>query len=225
MSFQPTQKGYDTNATRRPLPGRENGRISFGDSHRLLWVYDVRSDFAMTGATAQSFRTRSFFARNFSQPSFTIACQSPNQANYAETVEFIRDAQVRLRTMRIEIWPGMKHLKPINGRLNRRLRGRHSRMMADGYVRVATRAHERHIYAPDWTFDFIVARMILPKEWADDPVKIRRLVSWNDIIEKKKPGFVEDPDQPVKLDEPDIPDFDSAGYYQPGGTGMGTVGR
>lgn len=197
MAFQRTDMGYDPNATNRGDPGRANGLLTYKGSEQKLWVAEVQTAFAISGKTAQSFRTRSLFPRNFTQPFFTIMCQAPNQEIYGDTVEFIRDSQIDLgSSMRMEVLPGFKQFPTRN------LRGSHNPLSAEGYIKRVPRSHEKHIYVPEFSFEFVVGRMLSPSSWSDDKVMMRKLLSWNDVITHAKSTFADDPD-PAKYVLPD----------------------
>lgn len=192
MAFQPTNKGYDVRATKgnRPNPVRPNGLLSKGGTNVYLWVYEVQTGFSMSGTRGQSVRTRSFFPRNFVQPTFTVLCQSPNQENYANVMEFMRDAQtdidsnVKLAIVSRSLYTGYK------------LKGAHEDNDMEGYIKNAPRVHNRFEYAPNFRFDFVVERFLAPATWADKVASQRVLPSWKDVIESKK-GAIYSPPDPV----------------------------
>lgn len=200
MPYQPTNQGYDVIATKRLNPDTANGRlVNLYKDQQLLWVYEVKIDFAISGNMGQSFRTRSMFPHNFTQPSFSVSCQAPQQ-EYGDTAEFIRDTQTALGSSTLlEIVPTMRALPDIAGERNRRLRGTHSPIAAEGYIKRMAREHTRHEYVKDFTFEFVVERLLAPANWSEDPVKIRRLLSWNDVIAHAKTTFVDDPNAPYVL--------------------------
>jgi hypothetical protein len=209
MPITSSHKGYDSNATKKKAL-RPNAQLTFGQEKVNLWVYEVTTGWKMAGSTAQSSLTRTFFAHNFQQPSFTIACQFPSQQHMALVADFVRKAHKALESsMILEI----SSASPVpNG--NRRLKGVSKAIRAEGYVASFSRVHERHVYAPDVTFDFVVERIDSPGDWADSTVTIRRLKSWHDIVQgvmahDPNAGFTDDPDgesnkspEPVVL--PDI---------------------
>jgi hypothetical protein len=189
MAFKRTDQGYDVNAARRPTPPRPNGLLRFNGKDCFLWVFEVQTGFSMAGTRAQSYRTRSFFPHNVVQPAFTVMCQCANQQIYGDTIEFIRNAQTSLTssmTLAIvsrSLYDGHK------------LKGAHEDNMAEGYIKHVPRAHNRHEYAPNLQFDFIVERYLSPSTWRDAKNQTPEILpSWKDIIEKKKRGFIPDPD-------------------------------
>ena len=186
MAFQPTNLGYDTNATKKSTPVGANGLLTFPKlESKSLWIYEVNSTFGMAGSKAQSYRTRSFFPRNFIQPSFMVSCQFPNQETYADVVEFIRNTQTLLdSSLRLYITPRRMGVKGLSEPFE-----------AEGYIKSVSRSHERFVYAPELQFEFIIENQVFPVAWRDTKVQSpRKLRSWKEIIEQKKPGFLRDPD-------------------------------
>lgn len=191
MAFQRTDQGYDVTATQKNLPPRPNGLLSKGQQKVYLWVYEVQTGFSMSGTRGQSFRTRSFFPRNFVQPSFTVMCQSPNQENYANVIEFMRDAQtdidsnINLAIVSRSLYTGYN------------LKGAHEDNEMEGYIKTIPRTHNRFDYAPNFRFEFVVERFLAPATWADKPVGNKVLPSWKDVIqEKSQKGLIYQPPDP-----------------------------
>lgn len=184
-------KGYDE---RVPL-GRNkgsNGFLMFANDKIPLWVSDVTVEFGLGGSTAQSSNTRTLFPRSLTQPEFRITCQSPNQVFYSQTQEFIRKCQ--------RGFSNLTELFVNGGGTGRFLKGYHKPINATGYIRTTTREHERFVYAPEFTFAFIVADLASPHGWGDDLVTVRKLKSWQAIVEgimahDQNAGFVNDPDK------------------------------
>jgi hypothetical protein len=200
MPFQPTNQGYDTFALKQPSPPGVNGYLVGLDNQRevSLWVTEVSTAFAMSGSTGQSYRTRSFFPHNMEQTKFTITSQFPNQETYANAIEFIRKYQVKFTSsMRLQVISrGIDH--------NGNLKGSHNDLDVEGYVGSVKRIHERFVYAPTLQFEFISERILLPKAWADGKIKIKLLKTWKEIIEDKKPGFINQSTLPTSGDAPSI---------------------
>lgn len=206
MAFQPTRQGYDVVATaRQGTPPRANGRLHFaggadGPREALLWVYEIQTGFAQAGSMGQSFRTRSYFPRSFVQPSFTVMCQCPNQEIYGDTIEFIRHTQVsfesstKLEIGNVTTYKGTK------------LKGAHSGNAAEGYIKTVRRAHTRHEYSPELTFEFIVERYLSPSEWRDQGNQtLQILPTWKEVIEQHMHSFVQSPDPVQDQAKPDNP--------------------
>jgi hypothetical protein len=198
-------QGYDSNAVSPSIradkePPRPNGWLTYGKHEVPLWVFDVATSFAMSGSTAQSPQTRTYFARNFTQGTITVSVQLPTQVHLGRLTEFVRRTHrgMQSSTM-LEIVGGGP-----SGNFRRRLKygGPSFNIAAEGYIRSIPREHMRFVYSPELAFEFVVERLIAPSSWADTPVNIRRLKSWHDIVEgvlkhDKNAGFEGDPDANV----------------------------
>lgn len=212
MTFQPTDKGYDVNATRKNLPPHHNGRLYLGNFDSgdgvNLYVYEVQTGFSLGGSTAQSASTRSFFARNFVQPAFNVLCQSPNQSHYGQVVEFIRASHKLAITgveSNLEIYNANRLGASSGTNQYGRIKGDHQPIKATGYVSQIPRTHERFMYAPDYTFSFVVAKMISPSAWSDQLITPEQMMTWHDIITKiMKNEYITDPDSTKKKTVPNI---------------------
>lgn len=190
-------KGYDSRATKRDAV-KPNGVLELlnggPDSRVNLWVAEVSTGWGMTGSAAQSSRTRTFFAHNWQQPSFTVVCQFPSQQHMALAAQLVRRSHKGLdSSLLLEIYSA----SPVNEG-NRKLKGVSEPIRAEGHVKSFARVHERHVYAPDVTFDFVIERLDSPNAWRDTPITVRRLKSWHDILEgvmthDPDSGFVDEP--------------------------------
>jgi hypothetical protein len=163
-----------------------------------MWVFDVSVDFGLSGSTAQSSGTRSFFPRNLTQPSIHISVQCPTQRHMAELAEFVRTTQ---KFMWQPITLEIKSRAP-DASTGRNLRGPHSPIKATGYVKSIQREHNANEPSPEVTFDFLVEQLFSP--WVDELAPVRRLKTWHDIIEgvlknDQNAGFVDDPDANVGI--------------------------
>jgi hypothetical protein len=163
-----------------------------------MYVFDVSIDFGLSGSTAQSSGTRSFFPRNLTQPSIHIAVQCPTQRHMAELAEFVRMTQKNMwEPVTLEI---KQRNKTLYRNVGRRLKGTHSPIKATGYVKSIPREHNANEASPEVTFDFLVEQLLSP--WVDELAPVRRLKTWHDIIEgvlknDTNAGFVDDPDANV----------------------------
>lgn len=190
----PFDRGYDVIRSNGDRRG-PNGFLEFNGITVPLWVYEVETSFALSGQTAQSAKTRTFFPHNMVQQQLAIRCQAPSQAIYGETVEFVRKTQ-----------RGFSHLTTLGvyGRgynAGSRLKGSHQPIHADGYFPRIPRVHQRHVYAPEFAFDFVVAETYSPAKWGEKRIdKIRKLQSWEQIVagimaHDSNAGFTNDPDR------------------------------
>lgn len=199
-AFQPYDRGHDSTTNYRSQdPGGHNAYLTFGGKSKKLWVNDMQIGFALAGSAANSYRTRSFFARNFSQVNFVVSCQFPDQQRYAEFAEFVRHAQVGFNaSSRLDILNRYQGPDTHNNQ-----RGPGSRISAEGYVQSVPRQHERFIQAPTMVFQFTVSKMIQPTTWADSQdQKVRYFKSWKEIVSGG--SFLVDSDQSVV----DLPEED-----------------
>lgn len=192
--FQSTERGYDIQAVSKRTPPGSNAILESlslpPDAAVRLWVSEIQIGFAMSGSTGQSFRTRSFFPRNFTQPTFTVFCQCPNQKIYGDTLEFIRTTQITFDQSLNFI------LLNAGSKFNRTIKGSHSGNSAQGYIKSVKRSHERFTYSPDLQFDFVVERFLSPPDWMDKGNQTpSTLKSWSEIIMQHKNLLAKDPDQ------------------------------
>lgn len=183
-------QGYDVAATTRALRGGENCTLlDMGTSEKIdLWAYELKTDLALEGSTAQSANTRTFFPRNFTQQSYQILGQAPNQEHFGTLSEFVythqRNATKTGKLVRLWLRSTPKGYS-ING-----IKGNHKPIMALGYVRSFKRAHNRHEYAPNYQFEFVVARQldsgVFPK--GDPPIVRTMSKTWEAIVEERRKG-------------------------------------
>lgn len=194
--FQPTQYGYDVAATSSRIPRGQNATLSFQNQSDLgLWVYEVNTQFAMSGTMGQSPRTRSYFPHNMVQPSVNLMCQFPNLKLYGDAAEWLRYTQINLQ--------GLISLKVIPRETG--VKGLSDPIDAKGYVTDVRRTHQRFVYAPEMTLNFVILSSSAPAIWGDDTqVTPRKIKSWADIIASQKPGFIRDSD-PVVAGDPAQP--------------------
>lgn len=207
MPITNTRQGYDVVATHGAndqAKAKVNGWLTYANVEVPLWVQEYSTGWAMAGSTAQSSRTRSFFAHNFQQVSFTISCQFPSQREMGDVTQLIRVAHKGLDSaMYLEVL-GLR-----NGPTNGRLKGASQNLAGEGYVKAITRVHEKGVYSPELQFEFVIERLDSPASWADSPVTIRKLKSWNDIVEgimahDPNAGFVDDPNANRVPDRPSL---------------------
>lgn len=193
-------KGYDTNAT-QVVGRRPNGWLTYRGQEVPIWVQEVGTGFGMSGSTAQSSRTRTFFAHNFEAMTISVNCQFPSQQHMADAAELVRLSHLGLESAVFLEILGKR------GPTSRKLKGASQNIAAEGYVENFPREHMQQVYAPEVSFNFTVERIISPRAWADSPVTIRRLKSWHDIVEgimahDPNAGFASDPDAPPTPSSP-----------------------
>lgn len=184
--FQPYSKGFDASFRRDQDPGGYNGTLTFNGVTKNLWVNDFQTGFGLAGSGANSYRTRSFFAKNFQQVNLAVQCQFPDPQRYAEVVEFIRHAQVGFgSSTKLEIVNRYRGPEVFQNQ-----KGPSTSIVAEGYVQSVQRVHQKFVQSPVMVFNFTVEKMISPAAWADSNTdQIAYLKSWQDIVENP---FVED---------------------------------
>lgn len=155
--------GYDTNAVkiskrrRDAAEGRFNARLHDGTWYVDFFVNKLGIDVGLAGSTAQSRFTRDFYPHNMVMPSFVVEGQCLDQNDYGTLVEFVHQAQQKgvynSSLLQLDVaGNGLKVSRPI-------MRGRHKPVHAQGFIRNMKRKHERFVYAPKFTFSFIVSTM------------------------------------------------------------------
>lgn len=182
-------QGYDVVAPHRFTGGENCTLLDMGTNEKIdLWVYELQTDLTLEGKTAQSSKTRSFFPRNFAQQSYQFSGQAPNQEHYGTLAEFIHAHQRnaintgKLARLWLRSTPKGYDVKGV--------KGKHRPIMALGYVRSFKRTHNRHEYAPNYKFEFVVARQldsgVFPK---GDPAIVHTMnKSWETIVEERRKG-------------------------------------
>jgi hypothetical protein len=145
-----------------------------------LWVYEVTANFAMAGNTAQSRGRRDFYARNFTQPSFTVKGQAASNYQYNELAEFVRfshraavnyvQRDLDFPTIRFELFAGGTDTI-------RNHKGSHRRMVLRGLIPKVERGATRFEFAKDYEFNFVVTRS-LDGLMTDDAYHALRMQSW-----------------------------------------------
>jgi hypothetical protein len=213
--FQSYNAGYDALSSGEGLPSGSNASLRFvgkAGEPLPLYVFDVTASFGLTGTTAQSRKTRSFFPHNSNPPQILVSCQAPNQYYYGWACEFIREHQQTLQEAYLSIPP--KGIAPANYHH----RGKHQSLSGYGYVQTIRRRHERFVPAPEFTFTFVISKFE-SKRFNDHAVPAKQMMSWKDIIEAMQArdakiayGEVKRPD--TQTPAPDDPDdtSDASGY-------------
>lgn len=208
--FQPFTRGWQVDRpVRSTTLGASNATLLSGvdpetdvngTSGIKLWVNNVQSTFGISGQTAQSRMRRTFFPHNLAQTNYQVTGQCPSQAEYGRLTEFVRYAQVSTLTSETL----MRLLIPASGIVaTRNLKGRRKGVDLIGYVTDMPREHERHVMAPNYTFEFTISRS-LGDLFQDEAVKVAYIKSWNDIFENPhfQAQFIEDPDRTLHDDHP-----------------------
>lgn len=193
-------RGYDVKTTREQA--HEGGSNAYlvdeaDNTHVLLTVVGVETTLSLAGSRAQSPLQVDFYARNFQQPSFTIGVQARSQYEVGRTSEFVHKAQ------RNSVSQGslMRLVIPTGG-LNRTaassvhntdgMRGVRQGLSMSGYVATMPRAHRKHDPAPQYTFEFVVAKMHAGI-FEDQPYKVYKLAKWSEIVDSVLEGHFINP--------------------------------
>lgn len=183
----PYEDGYDVITT--DIQASERGFNAWlvdasDNTHVKLWVSEITTNLSLAGSTAQSRLTRDFYAKNFQQPSFTIKCQAIGQRDHGLVAEFIHKAQrncVIHGTLMGFTLPADQYDRPNNAK-HRGHHGHRKGLSIAGYVANAPRTHRRHDPAPDFTFDFVVARM-RSGPFEENSAQVAKLAKWTDIFD------------------------------------------
>jgi hypothetical protein len=166
-----------------------------------LWVTDVTAGFEMGGSFAQSATHRTFYPRNFVQPTMTFKGVMPNQYAFAKLGEFVRGTQLRAvrdgnggRVVRL-VMPKTGGSITHKGKEYHLPKGKRRAYDMDGYVVNMKRGAKRFENVPQFEFDFVIAtsRQGL---FHTDAATVSKLLSWSQIpnIDGYTDGFVNDPD-------------------------------
>lgn len=191
----PFHKGYDVETT--AMQANQSGfnawlTDSADNKHVKLTITAIDVSLALAGSRGQSQLTRDFYPRNFQQPAFSVTCRARSQREIGRVAEFVHKAQRNALTrgslMGLVIpRAGLKHTQ--NG-----MRGIRQGISLAGYVRAMPRSHRRHDPAPEFTFEFTVARSRTGL-WHDEPYKAYKLAKWSDIVETLMAGnFIKPPE-------------------------------
>lgn len=168
-----------------------------------LWIYQMGIDFSLKGSTAQSQMTRSYFPRNFSQPTVVFRGQCLDQANYRKLGEFVRRQQVQA----VSSGKVMGVTVPRAGNsVAGKQRGPRDGFSAEGYVLTMQTGAGFGEFTPEYELPFVVSRNRSGiGGWEPHPgsLKSLRIKTWAEIflaMEKNTGGegvsFTTDPDRP-----------------------------
>lgn len=176
---------------RRTVNGRKgNAYFQHQSGKELhLWLTDITAGFQIGGSFAQSARIRDFFPRNFMQPAFTLVGTATNQEEYGNIAEFARSTQLTslhdnttAQLIKLFIDPGTNP----PGQPERHYRG----YQLEGYITSVDRRHERFIYAPQYTIQFVVST----GDFGAKRDMVRALAPWSEIFQKGA-QFQQNPDE------------------------------
>jgi hypothetical protein len=120
---------------------------------QYLWVHEITMNFQISGTYAQSHKHRSWYPRNFVQPTVGITGQMANQESFGDFVLFVRECQHKsLRWDDSDNRMNTVHLHIPAGKLQ----GYQGHSL-NGHIRNVQWRSERWVNAPQFSFEFIVA--------------------------------------------------------------------
>lgn len=194
-------KGYDVKTT--DMQANESGvnawlSDSADNTHVKLTITSIETDLKLSGTRGQSQLQQDFYPRNFEQPSFTITCQARSQKEMGRVAEFVHKAQrnaVSQGSLMALIIPqgGLRNTRASADNKRDGMRGVRRGMNMTGFVKSMPRTHKRFEPAPTFVFDFVVSRMHAGV-FQDQPYKVYKLATWNDIVETVlKHNFIKPP--------------------------------
>lgn len=194
-------RGYDVQTT--DIQANENGVnawLSDGadHSHIKLTILAVETNLGLSGSEGQSQLQKDFYPRNFTQPSFSITCQARSQKEVGRVAEFVHKAQrhaVSQGSLMGLVIPsgGLRRTAASADTRRDGMRGVRRGMNITGYVKSMPRSHRRHDPAPQFVFDFVVARMH-SGVFQDQPYKVYKLATWSEIVDSvMKQNFIKPP--------------------------------
>lgn len=158
-----TDTGWDvtapklTDARRKTALNKTNGKLHDGTWFVDLFISDVKVGIALSGSTGQSRFTRDFYPHNMVMPSFVVVGQCLDQNDYGTLCEFVHQAQQKGvydgNLLQLEVaGGGLRADRPI-------MKGIHKPIHAQGFINAMPRKHERFVYAPTFTFPFVVSTL------------------------------------------------------------------
>lgn len=185
-----TSFGYDVVASRLETAKRErarsrrNAQLHDGSQFCKFFCEEISLSLGMSGSTAQSRYVRDFYAHNIKIPALNVMGQSIDQDDYATVTEFVRQAQRKSvensNLVKFTLNAGGSNVVQKNS--NAIIKGAHKPINALGYIKTIKRKHERFVYAPKFTFEFIIVQMedgILKSVLSEDAGE----KNWTEILE------------------------------------------
>lgn len=192
------ESGYDVKANKlgkgraeEKIGGLRNGELHDGSEWIKFFSQEISLSAGLSGSTGQGRYVRDFYAHNLKIPSLVVNGEALNQEEYSTIIEFIHQSQIR----------GVQKAQPIQltiagggSNVGRSMKGRHDPIEALGYVKSVKRKHERFIPAPEFSFEFVLAKMekgIFHDAIGEDPPA----KNWLEIIE----GLIEHKVEPTTI--------------------------
>lgn len=196
-----------------PTEATSNAYFVTGDGERIdLWITEFLAGFQMGGTFAQSQKRRQWFGRNFVQPRFTIIGQAPNQYHYNRLSEFVRATHLRALQ---DTNKNVIDLYVPEGKLpTKKYQAYHMR----GYIENMERRNTRHVNAPQYQFEFVVAYSYVGLFQTGQEI-VHAIKDWTGIF-RHHATWIDDPDAPgaPPAEDPHPPGSTTGpgGYRPPG---------
>ena len=202
----PSDRGYDAVHRQKLTEEAKTGYNASLTNQKgeviKLWVTDVEAQFGLTGQVAQSRRIQQFFPRHMSQPIVMIKGVTASNKGYQDLSSFIRTAQVYSisersffdkqdynkivvgqstyydPTVRLAIYAGGTNTQ-------RNHKGAHAAWILNGFIKNMKAGAERHVYATEYSFEFISLYGDGGRVWKDDIARFNQIASWADIFKQR----------------------------------------
>jgi len=153
--------GYDVNATRLNPKRREtalkltNATLNNSQAKIKFFCPEIIIQTDLSGTTGQGPYVRDFYPHNINIPSVIVGVEFLSQEDAAVFAEFVRQSQrlgVSAHTLtQLNIYEGgIKTNYP-------KMKGRHVPLLSKGYIKEVSREVEHWVYAPEFTFEYILA--------------------------------------------------------------------
>lgn len=198
-------KGYDVTVpeyradVREAIYRQANGSLCDGTYWWPLFISNLGIDIALAGSTGQAQLTRDFYPHNFVQPNFAVDGQSIDQRDYGSLTDFVHYMQrnsvlpgsagtlVQLYVQNRAVVDGNRaggYGVTLNGHFlpNQNVRGSHMDILCLGYINSMARQHTKWVYAPTYSFQFIVAEMV-SGPYQEDMVQVQQQQNWIDVVQ------------------------------------------
>lgn len=121
-----------------------------------LWIEDIKSDFAMSGKSAQSRVYNQFYPRSFNQPKFLIQGRLANDRQFNELAEFVRESQVGAIHYAEAPLSFQMPYRGLTGIPEDRIDyKRHSGWVVQGYIPKVQAGAKNHNPAPQFSFEYV----------------------------------------------------------------------
>lgn len=184
LGFSPAvNEGYDVRASRLDDGRREaalkRANIQLHDGTQFVEFFSsgVTLNVELDGKTAQSANVRDFYAHNIKIPSVEVQGSTLDQRDYAEVIEFIHQAQhnslapggllqILLRGSPNPEGKSFGGTNLVQEEINSSheggqaiIRGAHKSFLAKGYIKAIKRQHERFLYQPNFSFEFVISEL------------------------------------------------------------------